>query len=145
MRSLCLIVLLAAASAAPTEERARLRELAADAKILEDDVRKSPDGSYSLAFRTDNGISQQEQGISYPGFLQDSGSYVKEGRIEYTLDNGVPVVLEYLADENGFEILNPEQLQQVLPTPPPTEYPLPQVPGAGMPVPDPLPEFNVGF
>ena len=83
--------------------------------------------------------------MSYPGFLQDSGSYVKEGRIEYTLDNGVPVVLEYIADENGFEILNPEQLQQVLPTPPPTEYPVPKVPGAGMPVPEPLPEFNVGL
>ena len=102
------------------------------------------DGVFPLwrRFRTENGIAQQEQGISYPGEAQGTGSYVKEGVIEYPLDNGGVLVINYVADENGFAVLNPEELEQALPTPPPTQYPPPAVPGAGVDVPVPLPEYN---
>ena len=44
-------------------------------------------------FRTENGIAQQEQGTSYPGAEPGTGSYVKEGVIEYPLENGGVLVL----------------------------------------------------
>ena len=51
MRCLWFLVLLTVAAAAPmgTKERALLRQQEFDAKILVDDVKKSEDGSYSLA------------------------------------------------------------------------------------------------
>ncbi|XP_037078342.1 endocuticle structural glycoprotein SgAbd-2-like [Pollicipes pollicipes] len=145
----CFLLAWAAAAAVPRrpdpEILHRRRAEAANAQILQQQTVKTEDGSYSLSFRTDNGIVQKETGTSFPGTLPESGTYVKEGVIEYVLDDGTPITLLYVADENGFEILNPDALQQVLPTPPPTEYPLPKVPGAGMPVPEPLPQFNVGL
>lgn len=94
-------------------------------------------------FRTDNGIEQRETGVSYPGTLPQSGTYVKEGTIRYELDDGQTVSLHYVADENGFQILDQSALQQALPTPPPTEYPVPKVPGAGLPVPLPPPQYGL--
>jgi len=151
--ALYLLLLASAALAAPRpqrrrmtpEEKSQLRAEEEQAAILEQDLEKQDDGGYSLSFRTENGISQQERGTSYPGFLEESGTYVKEGTITYILDGGIPVELQYVADENGYEIINPEALKLILPTPPPTQYPLPKVPGAGMAVPQPLPEFNPGL
>lgn len=96
----------------------------------------------SDSFRTENGIAAAEQGTSYPGAEPETGSYVKEGSYEYQTDDGNVIVVSYVADEKGFEVLNPDALSAVLPTAPPTQYPPPLVPGAGLPVPDPLPEFN---
>ena len=51
MKCLWFLLVLGAVAAAPPvseKERALLRKQETDAKILEDDVRKSPDGSYTL-------------------------------------------------------------------------------------------------
>ncbi|KAF0298788.1 Cuticle protein AM1274 [Amphibalanus amphitrite] len=145
MKLLIILLAVAACRAAPRPEK--LDELEArhpdfDAQILEQINQHTEDGGYSQLFRTENGIVQEEQGQSYPGAEPGTGSYVKQGVIEYPLDDGSILVLNYVADENGYAVLNPEALSQALPTPPPTQYPPPQVPGAGVPVPQPLPEYN---
>ena len=67
----------------------------------------------SASFETDNGISREEEGDG----VQVTGSY------SYTADDGTPVQITFVADENGFQ---PEG--DALPTPVPTEYPTPEVP-----------------
>ena len=67
----------------------------------------------STSFETDNGISREEEGDG----VQVTGSY------SYTADDGTPVEITFVADENGFQ---PEG--DALPTPVPTEYPTPEVP-----------------
>ncbi|XP_037092942.1 cuticle protein AMP4-like [Pollicipes pollicipes] len=145
MKLLLTLMLVAVCRAAPRPEKLDgLQPLHPDrdARILEQLHQASEDGGYSQQFRTENGIAQEERGTSYPGAEPETGSYVKEGTIEYPLDDGAVVTITYVADENGFAVLNPEALQGVLPTPPPTQYPPPVVPGAGAPVPQPLPEYN---
>ena len=47
------------------------------------------------------------------------------GSYSYTAADGTPVLITFVADENGFQ---PEG--DALPTPVPTEYPTPEVPSA---------------
>jgi len=149
---LSLLVLVAVARAAPRPEKLDLlernvqlsaqRERDRFAQILSQQNQHQDDGGYQQQFSTDNGIQHQERGTSYPGIEPETGSFVKEGTYEYLNDDGSIVTISYVADENGFEVLNKDALVQLLPTPPPTQYPPPQVPGSGLPVPEPLPQFN---
>ncbi|XP_037920219.1 endocuticle structural glycoprotein SgAbd-2-like [Hermetia illucens] len=67
-----------------------------------------PDGSYRYAYETSNGIAAQEEGV---------GSHHANGGFSYTSPEGIPIKIEYTADENGF---HPD--------------------GAHLPIPPPIPE-----
>jgi hypothetical protein len=64
-----------------------------DAIVLEQNQAVNTDGSYSYVWRTSNGISVQESGI---GGVSAQGSY------DFISSDGVPVSLQYEADENGY-------------------------------------------
>lgn len=67
------------------------------------------DGSYSYVYRTSNGINAEESGV---GGVATSGSY------DFVSNDGVPVSISYVADENGYRPTG-----DLLPTPPPVpEY-----------------------
>lgn len=51
----------------------------------------NPDGTYSYVWRTSNGINAEESGI---GGVSASGSY------DFVSADGVPVAIQYVADEN---------------------------------------------
>ncbi|KAJ8956813.1 hypothetical protein NQ318_014227 [Aromia moschata] len=60
------------------------------------------DGSYQWSLETANGIVAQEQGQlkqvgNEPDVLEVQGSY------KYTADDGTPIEVSYLANENGFQ------------------------------------------
>lgn len=63
------------------------------------------DGSYAYEVEQTNGISASEKG---------TGGIGAQGFYSYTSPEGVPVLLTYVADENGF---HPQS--DLLPTPPP--------------------------
>ncbi|KAJ8954441.1 hypothetical protein NQ318_011117 [Aromia moschata] len=84
----------------------------AHSAILRLENENYPDGSYHYAYDTENGISAQESGQ-----LRGSGENVAvaaEGSFQYTSPEGVPVGVQYTADENGFHPVG-----ALLPTPPP--------------------------
>ncbi|XP_050307304.1 cuticular protein 47Eg-like [Anthonomus grandis grandis] len=84
----------------------------AAANILRADSNINPDGSYTYGFESDNGIAAQVQGQ-----LKQIGAEfgnVAQGSFSFTSAEGVPVSVQYVADENGFQ---PQS--DVLPTPPP--------------------------
>ncbi|XP_023314752.1 endocuticle structural glycoprotein SgAbd-2-like [Trichogramma pretiosum] len=61
-----------------------------------------PDGSYAYSYETENGIAHQEQGVAnIPG---ETG-YVPavQGSYGYTAPDGTPIVITYVADQNGFQ------------------------------------------
>ncbi|NP_001166714.1 larval cuticle protein LCP-22-like [Bombyx mandarina] len=74
-----------------------------------------PDGSYSHGFETNNGISAQAQGTP-----RDFGGnppvvpVVSQGSFAWTSPEGQPIVITYIADENGYQ---PQG--DAIPTPPP--------------------------
>ncbi|XP_066143728.1 larval cuticle protein LCP-22-like isoform X2 [Euwallacea fornicatus] len=57
-----------------------------------------PDGSYQYRYETEDGIVAQEQGRQDP-----AKGTVAQGDFGYTSPEGVPVVVKYVADENGFQ------------------------------------------
>ncbi|XP_043194117.1 pupal cuticle protein 20-like [Amphibalanus amphitrite] len=85
----------------------------AQARTISEENINNGDGTYRFSFETDNGILREEEGDG----TQVRGSY------SYTADDGTPVEITFVADENGFQ---PEG--DALPTPVPTEYPTPEVP-----------------
>lgn len=59
-----------------------------------------------LLFRrveTGNGIIAEEHGQFKPGAKEDEGVEQVQGSYQYTADDGTPVRVEYVADENGFQ------------------------------------------
>ncbi|XP_030749695.1 endocuticle structural glycoprotein SgAbd-2-like [Sitophilus oryzae] len=74
------------------------------------DVR--PDGSYEYSYQTGNGINVEERG-QQTRTAEGEGT-AAQGFYQFTSPEGVPVYLQYVADENGFQ---PQS--DVLPTPPP--------------------------
>ncbi|CAH0627166.1 unnamed protein product [Chrysodeixis includens] len=75
----------------------------------------NPDGSYSYFFETDNGIAAQAQGTprnfgGNPPVVPD----VAQGSFSWTAPDGTPVVISYVADENGYQPSG-----NAIPTPPP--------------------------
>lgn len=78
--------------ALPIVDRSLLNEI--NAKILHQDQVINPDGSYQFSFETDNGIVRSEK--STPTEVTGSYSYI---------ENGVPIQVTYIADENGFRAI----------------------------------------
>ncbi|KAK9869765.1 hypothetical protein WA026_003497 [Henosepilachna vigintioctopunctata] len=70
------------------------------------------DGSYQWSYETENGIQAEERGALKAGspdpILEAQGSY------SYTADDGTPIQVQYISNENGFQ---PQGSH--LPTPPP--------------------------
>lgn len=65
------------------------------------------------SFETENGIASQASGqLKNAG--TDTEALVITGSYSYTGDDGVPVVVTYVADENGYQAQS-----SVIPTPPP--------------------------
>ena len=56
---------------------------------------------FHFRYETSNGIKSQEDGISYPGNLPESGNYVRSGSYSYEWE-GVTYTVTWTADENGF-------------------------------------------
>ncbi|XP_026750982.1 larval cuticle protein LCP-22-like [Galleria mellonella] len=85
------------------------------ANIIRYDNDINPDGSYSYAFETDNGIAAQEQGTprdfgGNPPIIPD----VAQGSFSWVSPEGEQVSISYVADENGYQ---PQG--NAIPTPPP--------------------------
>lgn len=77
----------------------------ARANILTQENVLEPDGKYAWKFSTSNGIQAEESG---------QGGQSVQGSASWVGDDGVPIVLTYTADENGY---HPQGVH--LPTPPP--------------------------
>ncbi|XP_055608417.1 endocuticle structural glycoprotein SgAbd-8-like [Uranotaenia lowii] len=77
----------------------------ANATILTQENVQEPDGTYAWKFSSSNGIQAEESG---------KGGESVQGSASWVGDDGVPIVLTYTADENGF---HPQGAH--LPTPPP--------------------------
>ena len=97
-------------------------------KILSQQDVHPGDGTYSSRFQTENGIERDETGQpkaggGYGADGQPSGGYVQQGGWSYTDGYGGAVRLTFTADENGYQ-----PVSDLLPTPVPTEYPVPVVP-----------------
>lgn len=61
----------------------------------------SPDGSYQFSYETENGIAASESGAPKP--IGDEVPVVVQGQFQYTDNDGNPISLTYVADENGFQ------------------------------------------
>lgn len=62
---------------------------------------------------TGNGIVAEEHGEYKPGAKEDEGAEHVQGSFQYTAEDGTPVRIQYVADENGYQ---PQG--DILPTPP---------------------------
>ncbi|KAK3869960.1 hypothetical protein Pcinc_024761 [Petrolisthes cinctipes] len=100
--------------------------------ILEDD-RDGPfqDGTYYFSFATGDGILREEGArLTGPYTHEVTGSY------SYTAPNGELIIMEYIADENGYRAFpvrpgRPSVVRrpEPIPVPPPFRTPLPQFQG----------------
>ena len=72
-----------------------------DARIVNYQYGIEEDGGYETNYETTNGISANEDGISYPGNEPETGNYVRTGSYSYTWE-GVTYTVTWTADENGF-------------------------------------------
>ncbi|KAH0956740.1 hypothetical protein HN011_008445 [Eciton burchellii] len=62
----------------------------------------NPDGSYKWSYETGNGIKAEEEGhLENVGAENEAMS--AKGGFSYTADDGQPIALTYVADENGFQ------------------------------------------
>ncbi|CAH1644287.1 unnamed protein product [Spodoptera littoralis] len=74
------------------------------ANVLRYDNNINPDGSYSYALEIDNGIAAAAQGSP-----KDFGGnppvvpVVSQGSFSWTSPEGQPIVITYVADENGYQ------------------------------------------
>merc|ERR1712212_1321285 len=84
--------------------------------ILRDDRVAEDDGRYNFDVGTANGIVLSESGSpGATGAISSAGSY------SYTAPDGTPVLVTYVADENGFQ---PQS--DLLPVAPAFPHPIPQ-------------------
>ncbi|CAG9858884.1 unnamed protein product [Phyllotreta striolata] len=61
------------------------------------------DGSFQFSFETANGIKIEEKGYLKDGANSSEKIQVIEGSVSYTDNEGNPVNLRYIADENGYQ------------------------------------------
>lgn len=66
----------------------------AAAPVLRSESNIHPDGQYSYAYETGNGINAQESGLAAKSV---QGSY------SYLSPEGSPITITYVADENGYQ------------------------------------------
>ncbi|XP_026328705.1 larval cuticle protein LCP-22-like [Hyposmocoma kahamanoa] len=105
-------------AAAPKVNAPRASSSDQSANVLRYDNDVNPDGSYSYALETDNGISLQEQGTPKNlGGNPPETPVVASGSFAFTSPEGVPVAVSYIADENGFQP-NGDVLPVAPPVPP---------------------------
>ncbi|XP_008552277.1 endocuticle structural glycoprotein SgAbd-1-like [Microplitis demolitor] len=81
--------------------------------ILRQNHDQNIDGSYAYSYDTENGISVAEQG-SRKNLGVGGEAEVVRGQYSYTAPDGTPILVTYVADENGFQAAGAH-----LPTPPP--------------------------
>ncbi|XP_066943583.1 cuticle protein AMP1A-like [Macrobrachium rosenbergii] len=86
------------------------------APILRDERIQEEDGRYNFDVETGNGII-----ISQSGSPVSAGAIASAGQFSYTAPDGTPVVLKFVADENGFQ---PQS--DLLPVAPEFPHPIPQ-------------------
>ncbi|XP_076256464.1 endocuticle structural glycoprotein SgAbd-2-like [Rhynchophorus ferrugineus] len=85
--------------------------------IVSQDAEVNYDGSYRTSYETGNGIAAQEQGRLKNSGNKDAEAEEVQGSFQYTAPDGSPVLLQYIADENGFQPSGSHL--PVGPTPPP--------------------------
>lgn len=102
------ILLVACANAAPLDQQQQVIPI-----VSQTQEGPNPDGSYKWAFESGNGIKANEEGQVKNGGGEDAAMQA-QGGYSYKGDDGVDIVLTYVADENGFQ---PQGAH--LPTPPP--------------------------
>ncbi|KAG7206510.1 hypothetical protein KM043_003855 [Ampulex compressa] len=61
-----------------------------------------PDGSYSYSYETGNGLKVEERG-GQKRLSEQEEALTVQGSYSFTLPDGTPVALSYVADENGFQ------------------------------------------
>ncbi|KAE8744064.1 Cuticle Protein CPR RR-1 5 [Frankliniella occidentalis] len=110
---MALVALLAGAGAAPQRPQ-QAQQAAKDIPIIKQDFTINEDGSYQWNYETGNGIAANEQGSVKNAGNPETEAISVQGQFSYTADDGTPIQLQYLADENGFQ---PQGAH--LPTPPP--------------------------
>ncbi|KAF9798820.1 hypothetical protein SFRURICE_020384 [Spodoptera frugiperda] len=83
---------------------ARVVADARNAQTLKYGNEVNPDGSYNYFYETDNGIAAQEQGTprNFGGNPPVAPS-VAQGSFSWTSPEGQPIVISYVADENGYQ------------------------------------------
>ncbi|KAK3930034.1 Endocuticle structural glycoprotein SgAbd-2 [Frankliniella fusca] len=74
----------------------------------------NPDGSYKWSYETGNQIKANEEGALKNVGNPETEAMSAQGGFSYVADDGSPIELTYVADENGFQ---PKGAH--LPTPPP--------------------------
>ncbi|XP_042218167.1 cuticle protein AMP1A-like [Homarus americanus] len=122
MKFVVLAVLAAVATATPQYEEPPAPTRYTDSSlehvpILRDERVQEDDGRYNVDFETGNGISVSLSGApSGP-----EGAVSKAGQYSYTSPDGTPIVVKYVADENGFQ---PQS--DLLPVAPAFPHPIPQ-------------------
>ncbi|XP_042218170.1 cuticle protein AMP1A-like isoform X3 [Homarus americanus] len=118
MKFVVLALLAAVATAAPQYAAPpRYTDSLEHAAIIRDDRVHEEDGRYSVDVETDNGIILSQSGSpSGP-----DGAVVKAGQYSYTAPDGTPVVVKFVADENGYQ---PQS--DLLPVAPEFPHPIPQ-------------------
>ncbi|KAK7601574.1 hypothetical protein V9T40_009015 [Parthenolecanium corni] len=87
----------------------------AGAQIVSEDRQTNFDGSFKNSFQTGNGIANDENGYTKPG-ADGQVAQVIQGSNAYTAPDGQVVQIQYIADENGFQVQGSH-----LPTPPPVD------------------------
>ena len=92
---------MALASAAPAAEQKPIAIL----RSSEDGP--NPDGSYAWSYETENGIQAEEKGqlkaVPKTADSESDSAISAQGSFSYTADDGTPISLSYVADENGFQ------------------------------------------
>ncbi|CAH1102873.1 unnamed protein product [Psylliodes chrysocephalus] len=70
--------------------------------ILSQESEASINGKYSSSFETGNGIRSEEHGNLKNAGAENAAEEVV-GRVEYQSPEGIPIFLEYVANEFGFQ------------------------------------------
>uniref|UniRef100_A0A336LN18 CSON013508 protein n=1 Tax=Culicoides sonorensis TaxID=179676 RepID=A0A336LN18_CULSO len=73
------------------------------------------DGNYNYMYESENGIRMQEQGFVKQGEKKEDHINVAQGSYSYTSPEGMPITVNYIADENGFQILENEDSDEIAP------------------------------
>ncbi|XP_069188728.1 cuticle protein CP14.6-like [Procambarus clarkii] len=121
MKFIIFAVVVAVASAAPQyaapQAPTRYAESSEEVAILRHDFVPGDAGAYKLDVETANGIVVSQAGApSGP-----EGAVVKSGQYSYTAPDGTPVLVKFVADENGYQ---PQS--DLLPVAPEFPHPIPQ-------------------
>ncbi|KAG5872791.1 hypothetical protein JTB14_020382 [Gonioctena quinquepunctata] len=72
--------------------------------IVSQDSEVNFDGSYRSSFETANGIVAEEHGVLKNAGDEKNQAEEVVGSVAYTSPDGTPIVLKYLANENGFQV-----------------------------------------